>query len=834
MVHVLFRTLDVSEDVSFVITSSLSKDISGDFVCLRANALRTIVRILDSQTAVSFERQLNTAIVSEKPFLAATALFCCFHLQKICPELVKRCLVQIAGQMNSSNATVQAHAIQVLSEVNKNDRLALHRSITNFASAVIGNPVAETYLIGQCRKLLEQQHADSNLDSSLLEYLNLELTRTTEDMVALEAAKSAIALALECPKFNNDPERFLNVPVALNILKEFLEHDKDMVRYASIRVLYHVARKQPRFLSTLCEDIEPLLTDSCKPVAVLALITLLKCDAPHDKKFFMKQVGDLIVDVSDSQKVEIINALEESCLSDPQKVATVVKFIAAQLRDEGGKKAKACAVSTLTKLSSVYPAIHEECIADLCDFIEDCEHQSILIYIISFLGLEIPKTKTPGTHLRILVNRAILETPGVRAAAVDAMTSIAQQCPELAPAVVAALKSHMVNDTNDEVREVVHYSLKVLGADVNVDGYVSDGSTTINDLLVSEDSELEFSVDALIDECNKHLAHNNPARVDVNQLPSAAEYEEQKLVALRKTQAKAGVISSAVDQTEGGAVQPAAAMSQVRTQDVKLRVVETVAKFTENRVVIENVDAISTSMLLTETEAEYQVKALKYVCDQGKYIVVQVNVTNTIESQVLEHVELRTSRPNTPVYKVALVTTIPELPYNMTKSIWMLMEREQESDLSELLLEKEEIVLGTTLAFTVNDGDDSYPDDYAMNQLKIRPEDLFGELTSSPGDMMHRWQQLEAEEQVVKLNYGTQQDPSQIVDAIKKLPNSYVAESPFGAPGQVFVGLRLVGGVELYTLFHIVRANKGTLAKVAIRSVNPIAVQIMSKIAAKL
>ena len=53
----------------------------------------------------------------------------------------------------------------------------------------------------------------------------------------------------------------------------------------------------------------------------------------------------------------------------------------------------------------------------LCECIEDCEHISLAVRMIHFLGVEGPKTTNPAKYIRYVYNRVILENEEIRAAA---------------------------------------------------------------------------------------------------------------------------------------------------------------------------------------------------------------------------------------------------------------------------------------------------------------------------------------------------------------------------------------------------------------------------------
>jgi coatomer protein complex subunit gamma len=60
-------------------------------------------------------------------------------------------------------------------------------------------------------------------------------------------------------------------------------------------------------------------------------------------------------------------------------------------------------------------------LAQLCEFIEDCEFTKLSVRILHLLGVEGPKSPQPSKYIRYIYNRVILENAIVRAAAVSSL-----------------------------------------------------------------------------------------------------------------------------------------------------------------------------------------------------------------------------------------------------------------------------------------------------------------------------------------------------------------------------------------------------------------------------
>lgn len=133
------------------------------------------------------------------------------------------------------------------------------------------------------------------------------------------------------------------------------------------------------------------------------------------------------------------------------------------------------------------PEAKESGLTQLCEYIEDCEHPSLLTTILHMLGERGPSTAHPSKYIRFIYNRLILENSLVRAAAVDALSKFGLHCEDLKDSIVVLLKRYAacvaltgydiltasplwrscLMDGDDEVRDRVTFALTVLqGGDV--------------------------------------------------------------------------------------------------------------------------------------------------------------------------------------------------------------------------------------------------------------------------------------------------------------------------------------------------------------------------------
>ena len=80
---------NIAEDV-IIVTSSLTKDMTGKEDNYRAAAIRALCTITDPVMLQAIERYMKQAIVDRNPAVSSAALVSSLHLSATAPEVVKR------------------------------------------------------------------------------------------------------------------------------------------------------------------------------------------------------------------------------------------------------------------------------------------------------------------------------------------------------------------------------------------------------------------------------------------------------------------------------------------------------------------------------------------------------------------------------------------------------------------------------------------------------------------------------------------------------------------------------------------------------------------------
>lgn len=90
LVYLCIKELSpIAQDV-IIVTSSLTKDMTGKQDLYRAAAIRALCSITDNTMLQAIERYMKQAIVDKNPAVSSAALVSALHLSSSVPELVRR------------------------------------------------------------------------------------------------------------------------------------------------------------------------------------------------------------------------------------------------------------------------------------------------------------------------------------------------------------------------------------------------------------------------------------------------------------------------------------------------------------------------------------------------------------------------------------------------------------------------------------------------------------------------------------------------------------------------------------------------------------------------
>eukprot|EP00918_Siedleckia_nematoides_P047512 GHVU01104046.1.p1 GENE.GHVU01104046.1~~GHVU01104046.1.p1 ORF type:complete len:959 (+),score=230.90 GHVU01104046.1:2712-5588(+) len=778
MVYLLIRAIKVSDTERFMVTSELSKDVNCQNDLYRGNALRTLSRILDASTAQQQERYLVNALVDKNPFVASAAHICALNLLATAPEVVKRWVNEITESLTSRNPMVQFHALALSFEVKRADNLALQKVVTSLVRAH-KSPFAECLLVRYAVQIIRHERTlGLECPKPMMDFIESCL-RTRPESVTYEAAKAFCELA-EMDDMNRGGSLVFGYDLApaITVLQIMLTSPKPIVRFAGMRVLQRLSQHRAHVVARCTNDVEPLLNDQNRSVATLALTTLLKTGNEANVDKLVKQISAFVNDISDSFKLEIVNAVKCLCLQYPSKHRLLLAFLSSNLREEGSFELKSEIVEALIELCTKIAALQEPALLHLCEFIEDCEYPSLSAQVLYYLSSAVPRMSSPSKYVRFIYNRLILENTVVRAAGVYALTEIAHQYPPLRNDVMTLLTC-CLTDTDDEVRERTNTYWRSLSAlektgaekEASVDLLSLDGAAALNpdaaaaaagtdaastaasvgaldDLL---DPEVDVSVDALCESLQSHLASaQQDTTFDLSSVPERAVYDRERAAAASPgsspapllhtpagggggldTSSAAGPGSALRRPSDGGASRSAALLENIRSR-------------TSSIVAAADLGPLLSSTKgepLTEREAEYTVTVVKHFFKD--YLLLQLLVTNTMQQQELAQVVAQLTPLEGCGFTILGVEPIPSITFNTTGDALVVLKKncDERAALAHYCVGG----FDAKLTYVVKEeGDDIGIDDaYPLERLYVTTANYVTPCPLRPGEFHGFWDSLE-------------------------------------------------------------------------------------------
>jgi len=824
MVYLVCKELEANEQEVFMLCSCLIKDMNSKNDCFRANSIRVLSRIIDPAMVAQIDRYLKTAIVDKNPFVASSALVCGMNLTKTVPDVVKRWVNETQETVQSKHQMVQFHALGLIYELKKSDRLALHKVVTSLAKSSLKSPMAECLLIRYAAQALMSDR-DPSVEKMLMSYLDSCL-RNKNEMVTYEAARALCSLAVVDDAAGGQTVLGYDISHVTTVLQIFLTSPKPVIRFGAIRMLNRLAQHRPQLAARCNCDMEPLLSDQNRNTATLALTTLLKTGHESNVERLVKQITSFMSDISDVFKIEVVRAVRALCLQYPAKHKTLMAFLATNLREDGTADFKKDLVEALIAIIGQVPAAREGGLSHLCEFIEDCEYPNLCARILGFLGEEVPCTSQPSKYIRFIYNRLILENALVRAASVDALTKIAMKCQSLRKDILVLLQFGQ-NDNDDEVRDRISLYSTVLRKCIDEE----EKEIHKEGLKALMSVDLPFSMDALYDGLLEHISSDNKdAAFSLESLPSDDAY---------KAQAKAQAASAEPKKKPGQGAAPAAGglSGKPAAEETAKQAAE--AKAATNAELQKILDQLGGDFgplqhsckkkYLTETEAEYTVQVIKHMF--RKHMVLEMSVANTVQGFTLENIEVQLTGI-APAWSKLGDTAIMKLEYGGQASAYYVLQKESEEVLSSKF--------GCALKFNVKEeGDDlGYPEDYPIDDLTITVGDYMSPKGLPQGQFKSVWEQLarpdgsEPGQKDMSLNFKTiEAAVDNIIETLHMQPCENTGKVEAGVKGHTLLmsGVYAGGHTALVRAMVRLHEEKGLLARIVCRSRNEKVCEVISQ-----
>jgi len=837
MVYLFIK--DVAEtcdpDDVIIVTSSLTKDMTCDVDLYRANALRVLARIVDAAMLGAIERYVKQAVVDSSGQVSSAALVSATHLFERNVEsaaIVKRWISETTEATASPNEMVQFHAMQLLYQIKKHDRLGMQKLVTQFSQRnTLKSPLALVLLVRYTATLLNDEVAEGRMSGTSFQngstfarsgYAFLEASlRHKSEMVVYEAAKAMCALP------NIEPQE---LSPAINVLQLFLSSTKPTVRFAAIKTVSQVAVGHPRMVSKCNEDLEALIADANRSIATLAITTLLKTGSENSIDRLLKQISVFLSEIPDEYKITIVRSLQRLCLTYPAKHRVLVGFLSNFLREEGGFDFKRSIVNAIISLIKQVPETTESSLLHLCEFIEDCEFTMLSTQILHLLGELGPGTHAPARYIRFIYNRVILENSAVRASAVAALSKFAARCPSLRTSILTLLKRSL-DDEDDETRDRASVAVSVLKGAMDEFPYVAPDEDAepeeepVPDVPQAGDPAafvllqgLPMSFDRLDRSIRAYVkaptAMESAEQLTFSALPIVEEYDETE---------------SATDQVDDMGGDAALMAAVAGEKEEKKEVVDPAAAVyaIPELASLGRVFRSSPPTELSEEETEYVVRCVKHVMPE--HIILQFLIQNTVEDQRLVNCTVAIEG-DSECFEVAGEVAAENIKYGETVNAFTVVTRNLGEPLAPCNFE-------CVLKFGIiqvdpksgEDESDPFDEEYPLEELELATSDFMAKV--SVPDFRLGWEQVGNANEVLEkfaLQFKKQDDAvAAVIDFLGMQPCDGTGHIKPGEGGKKPHMLHLsgvfVGGTNVLARAQVAAQGdaSGVLLKIAVRSDDP-------------
>lgn len=832
MVYLAIKELSSISDDVLMATSSIMKDIQNGSDVIKPNAIRSLTRVLDESTAFSAERLLKSAVVSKHPSISSAALVSSYHLLPVAESTVKRYMNETQEVVSdlktypytngssefypNSTYIAQYHAIGLLCMLKNHDKVALMKLVQQFSTGnLLKNQLAQVELVKLVGELL---HKDPQMVTQFAALLSNWLSSKFES-VQLQAAKLITSL----PDRYVSPELFA---AAVQTLQALLSVPRVTTRFAAVRVLNRISMTAPEKIVVCNPELESLINDSNRNISTYAITTLLKTGTSNNIASLIKTITKFIHEISDDFKIIIIDAVRTMCLKFPEEWKSLLDFLINVLKQgEGGFQFKNSIVEALFDLVQFVPQSKEVALENLCDFIEDCEFNEILVRILHLLGKEGPTTKNPSLYVRHIYNRVVLENSIIRSAAVVALSKFAlvKNDPTLVESIEILLR-RISNDVDDEVRDRATIALQLI-----------ESIKSEPQLYVAQDilqCKYSYDLGALESKLNQYMSANEDTYktpFDVASVPKYTE-DERKAIELKKrqeqlfaapTSKRSGAASQSVDAEKNNSSYVGPTL-QEQGEDLMI------TKYADEIASIEEFKGfgpiINTSkdIPLTETEAEFVVTGVKHLFKN--HVVLQFNITDTLTDVALDNVSVVCTPEIENSTELEEVVTIPieRLMPSETSVCYVAFKKSEgnimEGFLNTLYFTTRELDPNTHEAF---EGDEGFQDEYEIDSIFLTAGDYIkgafvGNFSACFDELPHS----EVAVYNIKENISLQDIVDRLVVNTSCLPleNTQFAPSDSNTHTLKLFGKSVMSGARIALVVRMIKSSKGIALKAEGRS----------------
>ncbi|OII74066.1 uncharacterized protein cubi_02868 [Cryptosporidium ubiquitum] len=831
LVYLAIKSLKVNESEAFVVISSLIKDMNSNNDCYRANSLRVISKMADGTMIGQIERYLKSAIVDKNSFVASSALMCGYNLAlRGHGDIPRRWLNEISECIQGRDGMVQYHALVLLFELRNNDRLATQKIIEMLYKLPIKSFYSDCIMLRQMKNLfflLSNQDSSWENVSWILDCFHTML-KSRSEIVSLEASRGICdILKYLHEKKDQKALGFIDISQISNALQMLLNSNISVAKFAAVRILNDLANVNPNIVFKCQHELEPLLNDSNRIMATLVLTILLKIAQESNLDKLVKQIPAFITDISDGGKKDIIKATKNLILKYPAKHKNILSFLATNLREEGSLDFKSFVIDTLFDISKEIPDILESILYHACETIEDCEYPVITIRILGFLGKNVPKTNAPSRFIRYIYNRLILESSAVRAASIDALVQIALVCGELKEDIRTLLQV-CSQDNDDEVRDRTNTYTMIIDDNSTSDSLDDQDDNTFDlnnsklfgEQLISMETDKILSLSRIL---GKIVSNDPETLLDLESIP--IDPVESKTKGSQQTSITSSV-SASMEALNTSGVQGNLNRTENSSEKASPGVnISLIYERLSDCISTEDLGSYlftSTSAPLTESESEYLVNLRKHFFNEGKFVVLEFLVANTLNDVLLKdvNVEFEAALDG---FSILASVPIPRLDPGQAESIFVLTQNSTQDHFPNV----SNVVPCKLDYLYCEDGDEDcgYNDIFTIDPVTLSHSDCIVPNYLRQGEFKNIWSILETNgiEHIAKFSFSYK-NISSAVNGLLALVNAAACDNTENVNPEasnhtlLFSGTYFAKTPFLCTAIIVNNVELGCLVKITCRS----------------
>jgi len=458
--HLLYMTIRYMKDTpSFcMITSSITKDVNSNNDRIKANALRMLPLVIESQNPLQLERTLKMSLVNKNSHVCQCALQASCEIIKTMPEVVKKCSEEIHQLLISNKEhDVQYKAFILIQTLKQGDQVSFIKTL----NAMIQNSsqygeLTLVYLIRALGILLgvggiatsSGSVVEQKAVASYIQFLEDCISKESK-AVMLEAARILVQIkSLENKRLKNLVQK----------LTDLLGTEKETYIYSALRVFNDLLKNPLRLtLFNNFEEIRNMLASKNKAVVSMSISILVKISTPENLESLLGQIFDLIDDLPSFVKYEIIDNAILALKKNPKTMTSIMKFLNNCLKDKGDAEFKAFITKAVGFVSDLDGSIRTQTLDFFTEYIEDSQNADITLSMIDIIGKLLLKAEEPQNYFKYLINRLTLDPPKVRAATITCLGQLGLKKNALIDDIIMIL-SPFINDVkNEEVKARAEY-----------------------------------------------------------------------------------------------------------------------------------------------------------------------------------------------------------------------------------------------------------------------------------------------------------------------------------------------------------------------------------------